>query len=297
MDVVPIRPEHVERLWEIYRAQVADVPHCRFIPDLAGFRDDVLMRAPRLRQEGQRFDVLVAETAGAVEGFVALTTYEDDEDEPHHQAMTGLFVTSEAVGHALVEACEARATVDRLFAFPASHGNTVVQTYNAGWDALSSAVPRVAGVLAQHGYTPFTRELGMIASLDGTRQDVTMPAPLVLDGPKQQSAPHAWSLIVRAMDGDERVGVCSFSDLVPVVGSPQGSQTGYIWGLHVNEAYRRHGIARGLMAAAMKHLRSLGCTECWLTTTADNWSAQALYYGLGFEVVDCSVSFRKTLHA
>ena len=38
-----------------------------------------------------------------------------------------------------------------------------------------------------------------------------------------------------------------------------------------------------------------GCTTCWLTTTADNWRAQPLYYSLGFEVLDCSVSFCKQL--
>lgn len=42
MNIVPIAPSHVERLWEIYRDQVARVPHCRFMPNLASFRDDVL---------------------------------------------------------------------------------------------------------------------------------------------------------------------------------------------------------------------------------------------------------------
>lgn len=32
------------------------------------------------------------------------------------------------------------------------------------------------------------------------------------------------------------------------------------------------------------------------TTTADNWPAQALYYELGFAVVDASVSFQKSMH-
>ncbi len=290
MDIAPIGPKHVERLWEIYRSQVAHVPHCRFMPDPAAFRDDVLMLAPRLRTEGQHFDVLVAEANGTCEGFATLTTYEDDGEQ--HPALTGLFVATEAAAHALVEVCEDRASADRLLAFPPTHGNTIVQTYNVGWDALSSYVPGVAGVLAQHGFTPFTRELSMVAPLTA-RLDVNWSLPLTLDGPQQQSAPYAWSQIVRVMDGDNRVGYCSFSDLSPVTNAPGANQTGYIWGLGVNDSYRRRGIARALVLAAMKQLQKQGCTECWLTTTADNWAAQPLYYALGFEVVDCSVSFQK----
>ncbi len=290
MDIVPIRPDHIERLWAIYRSQVALVPHCRFVPDLASFRDDVLMLTPRLRTEGQHFDVLVAEANGACEGFTAFTTCIDEDEQ--YQALTGLFVATEAAAHALVQACEERASANSLIAFPPTHGNTIVQTYNVGWDALSSYVSGVAGVLAQHGFTPFTRELSMIAPLTA-RLDLNWSLPLELIGPHQQAAPYAWSQIVRVMDGENRVGYCSFSDLSPVTKAPGANQTGYIWGLGVNDSYRRRGIARALVLAAMKQLQKQGCTECWLTTTADNWAAQPLYYALGFEVVDCSVSFQK----
>ena len=48
------------------------------------------------------------------------------------------------------------------------------------------------------------------------------------------------------------------------------------------------------MLRALGHLRRLGCDTCWLTTGADNWPAQPLYLALGFEIVDCSASYRKS---
>ena len=100
---------------------------------------------------------------------------------------------------------------------------------------------------------------------------------------------------MRALDGNTEVGVCSYSTLTFLTDEPAAGRTGYIWWLHVNETHRRRGIARALMAAATDQLAAQGCTTCWLTTAADNWAAQSLYYALGFDVVDGSVSFRKSL--
>jgi ribosomal protein S18 acetylase RimI-like enzyme len=98
---------------------------------------------------------------------------------------------------------------------------------------------------------------------------------------------------MQAMDGNTEVGICSYSTLTPPTDEPAAGRTGYIWWLHVNETHRRRGIARALMAAVMDQLAAQGCTACWLTTAADNWAAQSLYYALRFDVVDGSVSFRK----
>lgn len=96
-------------------------------------------------------------------------------------------------------------------------------------------------------------------------------------------------------DDGREVAVCSYSALTLLTADPAAAQIGYIWWLHVDEAYRRRGIARQLMGNAIEALTERGCTDCWLTTTADNWPAQALYYELGFAVVDASVSFQKSL--
>ena len=113
----------------------------------------------------------------------------------------------------------------------------------------------------------------------------------------QVSEYYSWSQLVLAMEAKGEVGFCCYSTLAPIIDEPEASRTGYIWALGVNEAYRRRGIARALMEAAIEQLVNQGCTMCWTTTTADNWAAQPLYYALGFEVVDCSVSFRKSLRS
>lgn len=300
MVVVPVHPDHVGPLHAIYLEATARAPHCRFAPDLTQFRNELLGLTPRLRQQvPQQSDVLVAEASGSVEGFATLTTWRDDDDgDAIKQAITGLFIANEAAADALIAACEARATDTILRAFPSTHGNTLIQNYNVGWDGLSSYVRHVTRPLSQHGYVPYTREMHLVAPLDPALLGTSsLASPLTLDGPRQQSDTYAWSQMVRAMDGETRTGICSFSDLSVVTEQVGARHAGYIWGLFVNDAYRRRGIARALLVAAMQHLTEQGCTECWLTTTADNWAAQPLYYSVGFEVVDCSVSFRKTLRA
>lgn len=294
MDIVLVRPDHVDQLMALYLAQVARAPHCRFIPDPARFREDVLGLRPRLRPAPQQSQVLVAEVSGTAEGFATLTTYQDEKER---QAITGLFFATEAGAHALVDACEARATSDELGAFPPTHGNTIIQTYNVGWDGLSSYVPRVAGMLAQHGYTPYFRELHLITPLQPFQHGSTSLPPTITVTEPEASTSYPWSLIVLAMEGETEVGVCCYSTLAPITDASEANRTGYIWWLYVEDAYRRRGIARALMVAAMEQMMIQGCTVCWTTTTADNWAAQPLYYSLGFEVVDCSVSFQKRLRS
>jgi ribosomal protein S18 acetylase RimI-like enzyme len=92
------------------------------------------------------------------------------------------------------------------------------------------------------------------------------------------------------------VGVCDYGRLDERVSDdPAAAQWGYIWGLDVVEPMRRRGIGRLLMHRALAHLSAQGCRGCWLTTDATNWPAQALYLTLGFEVVDASTCFGRTL--
>lgn len=100
---------------------------------------------------------------------------------------------------------------------------------------------------------------------------------------------------VVARVGDKEAGNCEYSTLTELSDDPQAARCGYIWGLYVDPAFRRQGIARQLLTMAMDRLYRQGCTACWLTTASDNWEAQALYLALGFEIVDVSASFRRRL--
>ncbi|MNW62769.1 putative acetyltransferase [compost metagenome] len=60
---------------------------------------------------------------------------------------------------------------------------------------------------------------------------------------------------------------------------------GVIEDVFVREAWRRRGIARFLLAEALKYLQGHGLEAASLITGTDNDSAQALYQSVGFHIV------------
>ncbi|CAB3803038.1 Mycothiol acetyltransferase [Paraburkholderia caffeinitolerans] len=58
----------------------------------------------------------------------------------------------------------------------------------------------------------------------------------------------------------------------------------HIWGVFVQPAYRRAGIARRLMERAIEHARASGVEQVQLTVGASNPRAQSLYRSLGFAI-------------
>lgn len=57
-----------------------------------------------------------------------------------------------------------------------------------------------------------------------------------------------------------------------------------IWGVFVEPAYRRTGVARRLMERAIEHARARGVEQVQLTVGAQNPRAQTLYCSLGFTI-------------
>ena len=70
---------------------------------------------------------------------------------------------------------------------------------------------------------------------------------------------------------------------------------GYVEGWYVAEGHRRRGIGKTLLKAAEDWARSQGCTEMASDAVIDNELSQKVHQRLGFEVVERSVLFRKTL--
>ena len=70
---------------------------------------------------------------------------------------------------------------------------------------------------------------------------------------------------------------------------------GYIEGWYVAENYRNRGIGRKLLAAAEDWARTQGCREIASDTWIDNEISQRAHEALGYEVVDRSVHYRKSL--
>ncbi|HEU5086966.1 MAG TPA: GNAT family N-acetyltransferase, partial [Roseiflexaceae bacterium] len=220
--------------------------------------------------------------------FAAYTTVTDDQENTG-DAVTALFFDDMAVGSALLQEC-ARRSQRLTLAFPASHGMSPVRVYNAGWNGLSDHLALVGRVLALAGFTPYYREMSMICDLAASEH---MPVDVPGIG-IQFVLEEDGSFRQQAIDGEQKSGVCSYYLLSGYTDDPRGARIGYVDGLWVPERARRHGIGRALMLHALAHLHALGCTECWLTTGADNWPAQPLYLALGFAFVDCSASFKRT---
>ncbi|MEM9907475.1 MAG: GNAT family N-acetyltransferase, partial [Cyanobacteria bacterium P01_D01_bin.44] len=71
-----------------------------------------------------------------------------------------------------------------------------------------------------------------------------------------------------------------FAGLYPLILLPTYQQRGYIWGVFVEAAYRRQGIATKLTTMAVDHLKTLGCTHALLNASP---LGQPVYANLGFE--------------
>lgn len=70
-----------------------------------------------------------------------------------------------------------------------------------------------------------------------------------------------------------------FNGLYPAVLAPHHRQYGYIWGVYVEPAYRRQGIATQLTQRMVAYLNFVGCTKVVLNAAP---KARSLYETLGF---------------
>jgi aminoglycoside 6'-N-acetyltransferase I len=70
---------------------------------------------------------------------------------------------------------------------------------------------------------------------------------------------------------------------------------GFVEGWFVTEEDRRKGVGRALMGAAEEWARAHGCREMASDALIDNKGSEPAHTGLGFEVVDRCVHFRKAL--
>jgi ribosomal protein S18 acetylase RimI-like enzyme len=284
IQIVQPQLAHAGALREIYLSMTSGAPHCRFVPDVERF--GMCLVSP----QNATTRVFVAEEHGMPKGFAALGRAHNETDDSTYDAITALFFAHAEAGRALLKACEAQAASGDVLAFPAAHSECPIVGYNGGWDGLPDRIPSVARLLARHGYAPYYRELHLTCDLsDAAPVSGAAPAGISLRESLGEYGQH----ILQALVGDREAGVCHYKTLARL-GEEAASRTGSVWWLHVEPDARRRGVGRYLMLEALDHLRRQGCDTCWLTTGADNWPAQPLYLALGFEIVDCSASYRKT---
>jgi len=294
MKITALRAAHLDDLYNVYRQATVSMPHCRFTPSRNHFQASLMHPAQPTTQ------IFVAEDEERAVGFATLLSRGNAPDGAREATISALFVQDGAgqgadVGQALLDACllQARAlNIQRLLAFASDHQACPIISYNAGWDGLSDCLPWVGRLLAKNRFMPYHRELHLVCngeffppSLARSTAPIQLLKRTELNGHQTLAA----SL------GDQEVGDCEYSSLAEISDDPRAAQCGYIWGLYVAPECRQQGIARHLLTMALDQLAQQHCTSCWLTTASDNWAAQPLYLALGFEIVDTSTSFRKTL--
>lgn len=71
-----------------------------------------------------------------------------------------------------------------------------------------------------------------------------------------------------------------FAGLYPQILKHEYRKYGYIWGVYIEPDYRRQGIAKKLMAEAIAHLKSIGCTKAILHASPQG---KFLYSQLDFD--------------
>lgn len=100
----------------------------------------------------------------------------------------------------------------------------------------------------------------------------------------------AFSLIRR---GDQAVlAELALWEVEPIASS-WGIRTAGLWNLHVEESYRRNGLATYLVSEALKEVQKRGMSMVEVHTMADNTPALAFYDKLGFTRVDSGAVLRR----
>jgi len=88
------------------------------------------------------------------------------------------------------------------------------------------------------------------------------------------------SVIFVALDGNVPIG---FTQLYPKYSSVSAVKNWILNDLYVESNYRKQGIGEALIKTAMEFAKGDGATYVQLETAVDNYTAQSLYEGIGFQ--------------
>lgn len=98
-----------------------------------------------------------------------------------------------------------------------------------------------------------------------------------------------------AYDGENAFGFAQCQLRHDYVEGTDSSPVGYLEGIYVTEEYRKHGIARELLAACETWVKSKGCTEFASDCELSNVQSLQFHLNVGFEEANRIICFTKKL--
>ena len=91
------------------------------------------------------------------------------------------------------------------------------------------------------------------------------------------------------------VGFAQCSMRSDYVEGTESSPVGYLEGIFVDEAHRRQGCARKLLAACEEWAKKMGCSEFASDCELDNRASLSFHLSMGFEEANRIICFTKKL--
>lgn len=134
-----------------------------------------------------------------------------------------------------------------------------------------------------------TAELAVLLWPDHTIDELTEEtAPLLSDDE---------SAVFLALAGNDPVAFAQCQLRHDYVEGTESSPVGYLEGIYVAEAYRKHGIARDLLACCEKWAKEKGCREFASDCELTNLESQAFHQAVGFREANRIVAYVRELES
>jgi len=296
MMVRPLKPSDLPSLYSVFDEFARGLPH-GYPMGPEDFCGSFTGQPPHLRV----WHVLTAESDGEQIGFLRAGIYRSVGDRwsfanPGEGLIFGPFVSpnDSAAGCALIASAVAflqGRSIRRIIAFDPIE-SVGAPGFNGGWSGVSERRPHIVALLAQAGLRLRYRELCLYLPSMPAIFAPAVPTPLTLSFEKRDQD----RLSVKLYDRGLYAGACHYSRMTPRRAcNDEGRRRGYIDGLAIPEDYQGRGLGRLLLLNALKRLAEMGCESVSLTTAADNFKAQNLYFSLGFELVDSCITMAASM--
>lgn len=139
-----------------------------------------------------------------------------------------------------------------------------------------------------------------LPSLDALRRALWPDSPieeLTVRGPDMIGPAPRYLVLIARTDEGTPVAFAETALRSDYVNGCDGSPVAFLEGIYVDPAYRRQGIARGLVEAAMSWGRDRSAAEFASDALLDNLESHAFHGAIGFEETERVVYFRRPIAA